>query len=101
MISLERLLLSQDQPSAKKLLFVGECTHLFSAAAAELVRVRRPHMSQLDWWSTELQWPSESLQVGELRRSRERLESLGVVVREGVDATRLHLANLKLRIRPR
>ncbi|CAJ1346223.1 unnamed protein product [Effrenium voratum] len=107
------LLTSQD--AAKKALFVGEYTHLFTAAAAKLVtqEVQRtcaahgmcacaplmpthktPELwlqklsTRLNWTSTELRWPGASMQA-ELKRSVEWLRRCGVTTMEGVDATQL------------
>ncbi|CAJ1404040.1 unnamed protein product [Effrenium voratum] len=81
----EDLLLTAKDAS-KKILFVGECTHLFTAAAAKLVTQKLPGL-ELNWTSTELCWPS-GLEV-ELKRTVEWLRSCGVTVANGVDATRL------------
>ncbi|CAJ1362906.1 unnamed protein product [Effrenium voratum] len=65
----EDLLLTAKDAS-KKILFVGECTHLFTAAAAKLVTQKLPGL-ELNWTSTELCWPS-GLEV-ELKRTVEWL----------------------------
>ena len=85
------LLLSSDQKSAKRLLFVGECTHLFTMAAAKLVSTRLKAPMKLEWFSTELCWPRMDSMSGELEQSRSYLTQLGVAVRGGVDATALQL----------
>ena len=86
------LLLASNQRSAKRLLFVGEYTHLFTVAAAKLVstRVKLPNL-RLQWFSTELRWPQMASLESELQRSVDYLTPLGVKVREGVDATALSL----------
>eukprot|EP00971_Amphidinium_carterae_P034113 671568-Amphidinium_carterae.1 len=94
-LSIEDLLFKQMEQSAKKLLFVGECTHLFSVAAAQIVKQKLPSLTSLPWSSTELQWPRDNGREAELGSSRARLREFGVIAREGVDATRLHLANLQ------
>ena len=86
------LLLASDQKRAKRLLFVGEYTHLFTMAAAKLVstRLQLPNL-KLEWFSTELRWPYLEPLKTELQQSVDYLTSLGVNVRDQVDATALSL----------
>lgn len=73
---------------------VGEYTHLFSVAAAKLVRswpMSAVIPAELPWWSTELRWPTQSPMLQELVESKQALERHGVRVLQGVDATDLSL----------
>ena len=91
------LLLTSDQNSAKRLLFVGEYTHLFTVAAAKIVsaRLHLPELS-LEWFSTELRWPCIDSMSTELQQSKDYLTPLGVKMRDQVDATTLSLGSLRL-----
>ncbi|CAJ1376382.1 unnamed protein product [Effrenium voratum] len=82
------LLLTSTQDASKKALFVGEYTHLFTAAAAKLVTQKLSEAERLNWTSTELRWPAGALQA-ELKRSVEWLRRCGVTAMDGVDATQL------------
>ena len=86
------ILLSPSRVQAKRMLFVGEYTHLFTVSAAKLVSVwlGQEH-PQLDWCTTELHWPRSDRMNAELRASEASLRPFGIRVRDGVDATRLDL----------
>ena len=86
------LLLSDDGSKAKRLLFVGEYTHLFSVAAAKFVQLRLqlPNL-KLEWYSTELCWPRLDSMRAELQQSLDYLTPLGVTAHDKVDATALDL----------
>ncbi|CAK9060768.1 Alpha-protein kinase 1 (AK1) [Durusdinium trenchii] len=82
---------------AKRLLFVGEYTHLFTVAAAKLVKARLGGLAPLEWWTTELRWPDSTRMQQELLESKSFLEPLGVQVLNKVDATQLTLRRLPAR----
>ena len=86
------LLLSDDGSKAKRLLFVGEYTHLFTVAAAKFVnlRLQLPNL-KLEWHSTELCWPCLESMRAELQQSLDYLTPLGVTAHDKVDATALDL----------
>ena len=88
----QEILLSKSSSAAKRMLFVGECTHLFTVAAAKLVSawLGQEH-PQLDWCTTELRWPGSDSMSAELRASEAVLHPFGISIRDGVDATRLDL----------
>lgn len=86
------LLLSDDGSKAKRLLFVGEYTHLFTVAAAKFVKLRLqlPNL-KLEWYSTELCWPRLDSMRAEIQQSLDYLRPLGVTAHDNVDATALDL----------
>ena len=86
------LLLSDDGSKAKRLLFVGEYTHLFTVAAAKFVKLRlqSPNL-KLEWYSTELCWPRLDSMRAEIQQSLDYLRPLGVTAHDNVDATALDL----------
>ena len=90
------LLLSDDGSKAKRLLFVGEYTHLFTVAAAKFVQLRLqlPNL-KLEWHSTELCWPRLESMRAELQQSLDYLTPLGVTAIDKVDATALDLWRLR------
>eukprot|EP00435_Cladocopium_sp_Y103_P037656 s3369_g10.t1 len=91
------LLLTSDQKSPKRLLFVGEYTHLFTVAAAKIVSSQLQLQDlRLEWFSTELRWPCIDSMRTELQQSRDHLTPLGVKMRDQVDATTLSLGSLQL-----
>lgn len=90
------LLLSDDGSKAKRLLFVGEYTHLFTVAAAKFVKLRLQLPSlKLEWHSTELCWPRLESMRAELQQSLDYLTPLGVTAHDKVDATALDLWRLR------
>ncbi|OLQ10935.1 Myosin heavy chain kinase C [Symbiodinium microadriaticum] len=59
----QELLLCECRTKAKRLLFVGECTHLFTVAAARLVALwLRSEHPRLEWCTTELSWPTSEIE---------------------------------------
>eukprot|EP00930_Biecheleria_cincta_P061189 TRINITY_DN46749_c0_g1_i1.p1 TRINITY_DN46749_c0_g1~~TRINITY_DN46749_c0_g1_i1.p1 ORF type:complete len:830 (-),score=135.73 TRINITY_DN46749_c0_g1_i1:102-2591(-) len=79
---------------ARKLLFVGEYTHSFSAAAAALITSRFSSVTasqELDWWSTALNWPTAAHIKDEQNENKHSLERHGVQVMVGIDATNIEL----------
>ncbi|CAE7260448.1 mhkC [Symbiodinium sp. CCMP2456] len=88
----QELLLCQCRTKAKRLLFVGECTHLFTVAAARLVALwLRSEHPRLEWCTTELSWPTSEKMRSELRASQASLRPFGIDMSENVDATNLKL----------
>eukprot|EP00927_Polykrikos_kofoidii_P008398 TRINITY_DN13485_c0_g1_i2.p1 TRINITY_DN13485_c0_g1~~TRINITY_DN13485_c0_g1_i2.p1 ORF type:complete len:885 (-),score=86.37 TRINITY_DN13485_c0_g1_i2:276-2840(-) len=78
----------------RRLLFVGEYTHSFSAAAAAFVTARvqtKACGADLNWWSTALNWPESSRIVPEMNKCRDFLDRHGVKVMRGIDATNIQL----------
>eukprot|EP00929_Paragymnodinium_shiwhaense_P084298 TRINITY_DN45059_c0_g1_i2.p1 TRINITY_DN45059_c0_g1~~TRINITY_DN45059_c0_g1_i2.p1 ORF type:complete len:904 (+),score=44.73 TRINITY_DN45059_c0_g1_i2:348-2714(+) len=85
------LFLELAQP--KKLLFVGEYTHSFSAACARLVagKMCTPGRTRqsLAWWSTALDIPTSDRSTAEYKESTSLLRLRGVRILSGIDASRL------------
>jgi len=87
------LFLGPAQP--KKLIFIGECTHSFSAASAMLVsaklRADGGMAQSLAWWSTSLDDPASDRLRAERQAFVSILRRRGVQILSGIDATCLHL----------